>query len=270
MALASREFITEGADARAFVPTDGSLGTVAWTGGAEPFDDSAWLDVKTGVGFDRGSGASGFVLIDNFDPLDGGALDGQGGWAASSANVAVSNDPENAENQVMSQTGDNVRAWKAISIPDGGKATLFYRMRRDGLVNFGVGSTDVATPGTAFADFETQLNNQNDALLKVRDGGGFKDVDDFADATWYWIWMVIDTATDSYQVYMSGGALATRTLLDAGVQSAFGFRNGTGQQPDAKLLCPHRQWHDWQVVDRRHLPGRRREPRRPLRWTGAR
>ncbi len=161
--LASREFVAEGGNVRVLVPADGSLTASAWVGGSEPFDDSAWISARTGVGFDRGSGQTGFTLIDNFDSLDAGPLDGQGGWAASSADVTVAGDPVDVENQVMAQTGDSVRAWKAISIPDGATATLFYRMRRDGTVNFGIGSSDVATPGTNFSDFETQLNNQNDA-----------------------------------------------------------------------------------------------------------
>ena len=224
--LSSQQFIAEGADAKVLVPLDGNLGAAAWTGGAEPFNDAAWIGAKTGVGFDSGTAATGFTLIDNFDSLDARPLDGQGDWSASSAMVSVANDPENVENQVMAQTGDNVRAWKGISIPNGATATLFYRMRRDGIVNFGVGSSDVPAPGTNFGDFETQLNNQNDAVLKTRDAGGFDDLDEFADATWYQIWMVIDNASDTYKIYMSGGALASRTLLDAAQQTEFGFRNG--------------------------------------------
>ncbi|MCZ6793760.1 MAG: lamin tail domain-containing protein, partial [Planctomycetota bacterium] len=36
--------------ARILVPQEGSLGT-SWTGGAEPFDDSGWIDGTTGVGY---------------------------------------------------------------------------------------------------------------------------------------------------------------------------------------------------------------------------
>ncbi len=68
-------------------------------------------------------------------------------------------------------------------------------------------------------------------VLKVRDGGSFDDVDVLADSTWYQVWMVIDNAVDTYEVYMSGGGLVERTLLDAGAQTEFGFRNGSASNP---------------------------------------
>lgn len=226
LTLATYDFVKEGGTGKAFVPTDGSLAT-SWTGGNEPFDESGWLSVKTGVGYDTGSGPSGFELIESFDSLNTGPLDGQGGWSTSSSEVTVAIDPANVENQVMSQTGNGVRAWKAVVIPNGETGTVFYRMRRDGVVNVSVGTSDKPAPGTAFSEFETQLNNQNDDVLKVRDGGVFDDVDVFADGVWYDVWMVIDNEADTYEVYMKGGALSERTLLDAGAQTVFGFRNGS-------------------------------------------
>ena len=43
--------VPETAPARSLIPSNGSLGT-AWTGGAEPFDDSAWTPGTTGIGYD--------------------------------------------------------------------------------------------------------------------------------------------------------------------------------------------------------------------------
>ena len=116
--LNTLNFVEEGAAGKVLVPEDGSLGT-SWTGGAEPFDDSSWDPVKTGIGFDTGGGPAGFTLVDNFDILNVGALDGQSGWTTTSADVAVGIDPADAENRVMTQTGDDVLAWKPINIPDG-------------------------------------------------------------------------------------------------------------------------------------------------------
>ncbi len=220
-------YLDEGAATRVHVPANDGLGST-WRGGSEPFDDAAWLARNTGVGFDAGGGPSGFTLVDDFEALNLGALGGQGGWSTSAANVTVGIDPANAENQVMRQTTDSVRAWKTMNIPNGSTATVFFRMRRDGIVNISAGTSDIAVPTTNFADFETQVNNQNDALLKVRAGAAFLDVDAFADATWYSIWMVVDNAADTYKVYMKGGALAQQTLLDsATAQTVFGFRNGS-------------------------------------------
>lgn len=223
--LATTDFVENGDEGKLLVPSDGTLGQ-SWTGGG-PLDDTAWQTVKTGVGFDLGGGPTGFTLVDNFDTLNTGALDGQGGWSTSAATVTVANDPAEAENQVMSLTADNVRTWKGISIPEGETATLFYRVRREGIVDMSMGLTDMVTPGTAYADFETQLNNQKNDIWNVRDAGSFDAVDTFADNTWYEVWMVIDNATDTYEVHMKGGALTERTQLDAGAQTVFGFRNGS-------------------------------------------
>ncbi len=226
VALATLEFIGQGAAGKSFIPSNGAEG-LSWTGGGEPFDDSGWTQVKTGVGFDSGSGPSGFTLVENFDGLNVGALEGQGGWSTSATGVRVAIDPADAENQVMNQTGNGLRAWKAMTISEGSTGTVFYRMRRDGGVNISIGTSDKTVPGTSFAEFEAQLNNQGDDVLKVRNGGAFTDVDQFADGVWYEVWMVVDNASDTYKVYLKGGTLTERTLLDAGALTAFGFRNGS-------------------------------------------
>ena len=236
LARAPKVFLKEGAEGRVWVPTDGEVGS-RWTGGDEPFDDSAWDEVTTGVGFVSSAGSSGCALLANFDGLHRRALHGQGGWSTSSSAVTVTIDPADAGNQVMNQTGNGLRAWKAMEIPNGATGTVFYRMRRDGNVNISIGASDKTVPGTAFSEFEAQLNNQGDEVLKVRNGGAFIDVDQFSEATWYEVWMVIDNASDTYQVYLKGGALSERTLLDAGVLNDFEFRNGAASNAMATFFA---------------------------------
>ncbi|MDA7931854.1 lamin tail domain-containing protein [Akkermansiaceae bacterium] len=233
--LATTDFVKNGDGGKVLVPMDGSLG-LSWTGGG-PLDDSVWQVVKTGVGFDQGGGPTGFNLVESFDSLNAGALDGQGGWSTSAATATVANDPADVDNQVMSLTADNVRTWKAMSIPDGQTSTLFYRVRREGIVDASIGSTDMGAPGTAFSDFETQFNNQKNDIWNVRDAGAFDPVDTFADNTWYEVWMVIDNASDTYEVHMKGGALTERTQLDAEAQMVFGFRNGSAANVIANFLA---------------------------------
>jgi hypothetical protein len=224
--LESRTLVAEGAAARVHVPLDGSEG-MAWTGGSEPFDDSGWLGRVTGVGFEQNGTPGGFTLIDQFDSLNPGELDGQGGWNSPVAGATIVTDPDQAENQVLSLIGSNVRSWKSMPIADNSTATLFFRMRREGSVNASVGGSDIGSPGAAFGDFETQLNNQNDTVLNVRDAGSFDPVGAFEEDVWYEVWMVMNLATDEYQVFMKGGALETRTQLGNGGQTSFSFRNGS-------------------------------------------
>ena len=55
------KFLPAGAPAKAFVPTDGSLG-LSWT--QVGFDDSAWPAGQTGVGYERASGYEGLIGLD--------------------------------------------------------------------------------------------------------------------------------------------------------------------------------------------------------------
>lgn len=61
VASAVTPLVTGNAGARVHVPTDGSLGT-AWTAAA--FDDSAWLQTNTPVGFEAGVAVSPLLAMD--------------------------------------------------------------------------------------------------------------------------------------------------------------------------------------------------------------
>ena len=52
------------------VPLDGSLG-MTWTGGDEPFNDSAWISGSGGVGYDNSSDYDPFINIDVTAAMDG-------------------------------------------------------------------------------------------------------------------------------------------------------------------------------------------------------
>ncbi|HNS19815.1 MAG TPA: lamin tail domain-containing protein [Sedimentisphaerales bacterium] len=52
--------VAEVASARTLIPQDASVG-YAWTGGAEPFDDSSWTSGTTGVGYERGTGYESYI-----------------------------------------------------------------------------------------------------------------------------------------------------------------------------------------------------------------
>jgi hypothetical protein len=231
--------ISPGADVRLLVPTDvnggDTLGTT-WTAGAG-FDDSTWSAARTGIGYDTsgGAGAEGFALVDDFQSIPLGDLGSQNGWSTlTTTTVDVVVDPADPNNRVLSLVGLSQGARKAINVPNSTTATLFFRMRRGGQTNFSIGASDIAAPSTNFADYEAQLNIQDGTgtatpidQLNARDAGTFRAIDTWADNTWYSVWMVLNNATDTFQVYMQGGALATQTLLDAGAQTSFGFRNGS-------------------------------------------
>src|SRR5688500_10620946 len=74
---------------------------------------------------------AGLELIENFQDIPLGPLNGQRGWTATWAKVKV--DPENSSNKVASFDGGPFRdtlpdgANLPLSIPEGTTATLFFR-----------------------------------------------------------------------------------------------------------------------------------------------
>jgi hypothetical protein len=61
--------IAENSTVKSLVPTDNSLGT-AWTGGNEPFDDSAWTSGQNGVGYETATGYESYIHL----PIPPGTL----------------------------------------------------------------------------------------------------------------------------------------------------------------------------------------------------
>jgi hypothetical protein len=173
-----------------------------------------------------------FALLEDFESLAPGTLGGQAGWVSSTTAATVAVDPTDPGNQVLridtvSRT-ENIYRTATIRNPDTG--TLFFRMRRGGKINASIGMTDVAVPGNQFGNYAAQLNCNADGTgnLRVNDGGTFRSVETFLPDTWYHVWMTIDNASDSYQVHLEGGSLTIPTLVAAGNQTTFKFRNSGG------------------------------------------
>ncbi|HLL69431.1 MAG TPA: PQQ-dependent sugar dehydrogenase [Micromonosporaceae bacterium] len=177
-----------------------------------------------------------FETVLGFDGYTPGALAGQDGWQTSSTSVVVAADPAAAANRVVSATGANLRASRAIpAIPEGQTGTVFFRLRRAGNVDTNVGLTDVDTP-TAFADFEAQANSQNSAALNVRNRGAFAPAGQWSPNVWQCFWLVADNATDTVTAYSRGGPYAVTTRLPADASTRYAFRNGTAEALDRFLL----------------------------------
>ncbi|PWD50373.1 glucose dehydrogenase [Serinibacter arcticus] len=165
----------------------------------------------------------GFTEHLTFEGYTVGPLSGQDGWTAhSSAQVVL--DPVNQNNRALELTGPNRSAYRAITeIPDGETGTVFLRMRRDALSDNSFGVTDVDAPSTT-SHSRAYVNNQNNDILKVRNGGAFADVGTWSEDVWQCVWIVADNAADRVTVYSQGGIYASQTRLPAGAEQTFGFR----------------------------------------------
>ena len=98
-----------------------------------------------------GSANAAFVLVEDFDGLTLGDLNGQNGWTASATTIDVAVDPADPLNQVYQTPTASGNARKAFgSIANNSTGTLFFRFRSTGTVNYSAGASDVAA-ATGFA-----------------------------------------------------------------------------------------------------------------------
>ncbi len=200
--------------------------------------------------------SAAWVLIDDFNSSNLGALGGQTSaigttWTAPGVYSVVA-DPTNPGNRVVQATmgGNSQFAFVPLGaneIANNSQGTLFFRYRRDGLVDANVGLTNVNTP-TAFSAYRVQLNTlaATPSVFRVNNSGSFNTLDSpsFADDTWYHVWMTADNASDQYQVHIfDAGTGAGETLqLTApaasmsGGNDTFGFREPVGDAIDRFLL----------------------------------
>jgi len=194
-----------------------------------------------------------FVLIDDFDSyIQGTAIDGQGAWQAEAGNnpvaARVSVDPLAASNRALT-IGDGgfvggrlghretINTDARLRIPDGNQATLFFRIAWSSGedIDLSAGMSDVANPITetlfnSFTQFESQAAFPFAAgfdNVGVRDADGLKSLsDNVGPLTWYSMWLAIDNAADTTQLFIQGGDFTNQTQLGTGGQSVFPFRNG--------------------------------------------
>jgi hypothetical protein len=136
------------------------------------------------------------------------------------------------------------RALPAVTaLDDSATGTFFFRINAgaDNL-NHNVGVGDQAQTGMVdFADFEAQLRLKQGTTagtfaIDARSGGAFSSTlaSGLTLNTWYNVWMVVNNATDRFDVYLNTGSAAA-TAANKLNGSALLFRNGTNQDLDTFL-----------------------------------
>ncbi|GAA4884367.1 PQQ-dependent sugar dehydrogenase [Serinicoccus chungangensis] len=167
--------------------------------------------------------AADFTALLDFETYTPGPLDGQDGWVGSAA-ASVVQDPLNQNNFVGQLNGPGEKTYREIpAIEDGDTGTLFFRFLRTETVDTSFGITDVDVPGT-YTDSRAYVNNQNDDILRARDGGAFASVGTWGRDSWQCVWIVADNATDEVAVYSQGGPYEEQTRLPEGAEEQFDFR----------------------------------------------
>jgi hypothetical protein len=180
------------------------------------------------------------VLVDDFDGYSQGAVGTvTTNWRAT-ADVTIEPDPDNAENQVIrmqENTGVQKAAYCILSadasIPEGATKTLFLRFRATSSIDCAWGLSYVDAPdvgGSDWGQFGPQVSVLN-GNFRVRNGSaGWPVVGPYTALQWYNLWMVVDNASDTMQVYLHSRPGERATEADrilAGTADTFGFRNTT-------------------------------------------
>ena len=176
--------------------------------------------------------SAGFAKVEDFENLDSGTLNGQNGWNATEG-VRVEADSELPGNFAMQVSGADQNAYRAMpnQVADGATGTLYFRMLQSGKPDGFAGSSDEAAP-SEWASYEAQIGyrfSQSDQF-RIRDGSRFHDIGTFTADQWHCVWLVMNSADNSYEAYVQGGAYEARTRLGPDGRSNYAFRNG-GDEP---------------------------------------
>lgn len=181
------------------------------------------------LGASAGSVDAGFVLVENFNELAPGNINGQNGWVAGNESCEVVIDPTDPENLVLAITTDSTTAYRALTIPDGAARMVFFRFRFVNQLNYSFGMSDVASPDQ-FHHFESELGLSNaTSELRIRDDNEYHVLASLASDTWYNMWMRIDNENETTQVYLharDGDPATGADLQDSDGQTVFTFRSG--------------------------------------------
>jgi hypothetical protein len=180
--------------------------------------------------------APGIVLVDNFNSYQPGEANSVTTTWKATADVTIVSDPNATANQVIrmqENTGVQKAAYCMLSenasIPEGATKTLFLRFRATSQIDCAFGFANKDTPdvgGSDWSNFGPQVS-VNYGNFRVRNGGTWSVIQPYT-AQWYNLWMVVDNANDTFQLYLHNRPNEAATAADrllVGTTDAFGFRN---------------------------------------------
>ena len=177
-----------------------------------------------------GAARADFVLVEDFEGLTLGPIDGQNDWTAENDTSVVTLDPADDTNQVLAVTTDSTHLHKGAVIFDGTVRMMFVRFRFAGQQNYSFGMSDVSEPGR-FDHFEVELSMTNAMNeLRVNDGGMYDELGLLTPGTWYNTWVLVNNFTDKTQIFLHdrpGDDATMDDQLDAEGQTVFDFRNSS-------------------------------------------
>lgn len=177
-----------------------------------------------------------FQLVEDFDNLTLGNIDGQNSWVDAGNSGQVIIDPDNGANQALVVNTESGVLRRALTVVEGTSRMLFLRFRFEEHGAYSFGLSPLVTPDE-YSDFSPELgmasatasdpNNDfrvaNGTTLNIYDV-----LETLAPSTWYNVWIMVDTLSNTYQVWLNAdpeGAADSADLLDNdAAETVFGFR----------------------------------------------
>jgi len=183
------------------------------------------------LGLATGAARGGFLLVEDFDDLQLGPINGQDGWFVSGLNADVTTLPGEGANQAIEVTVNSGVLHKGATVPQGDTRMLFLRFRFEGQHAYSIGMSHLASP-TESSDFGPELRKVSaHDRLEIHNGSTYDFLVNLVPATWYNLWTLIDNDAGNTQVWLHArpgeGATAADQLDSAG-QTVFNFRTHTG------------------------------------------
>ncbi|MEM6820830.1 MAG: PEP-CTERM sorting domain-containing protein [Verrucomicrobiota bacterium] len=190
-----------------------------------------------------GTGNAQFVLVDDFNSLTTGGINGQNGWVSDTATFdVIDSSPASPTDQALQNGSANTFASVGTSaITQGNTGTLYFRLNASDFASgqsIGLSDTVPTVQSGAFDTYRPHIAFNGTGDFLVRDGGGFSTVTNvsLATNTWYDFWMVANNSSETWELYVQGGSITTQTQVAVGATTTFGFRNTTNADLDSFLM----------------------------------
>ena len=183
--------------------------------------------------------AVGFQAVEIFDNLTLGDIDGQNGWVVSLTNGEVVLDPAGGSNQALEVGTESGTLYTAASVAEGTTRMLFLRLRFAEHGRYSFGLSPLLTPDE-YSDFGPELGmaaaTASDPANELRVANSLSTetydvLTTLVPGTWYNIWVLMNTDSDTYEVWLNadpgGNAQAGDKLSNDAAETLFGFRAAT-------------------------------------------
>jgi hypothetical protein len=188
-----------------------------------------------------GSTHAAYIVIDNFNSLLAGNIDGQNGWSGDSANIGeVALDPAGGSNQVLQVSTDSGYLRHVAALANNSSGTLFLRFRFEAHGRYDFGLSHVLP--SEYSDFGPEMGMasattgkpNNDFRVANEDGGSgeiYDNLELLSPDTWYNTWVQVDNAANTYQIWLNAvpgsDANPADQLDNDASETTFGFRTST-------------------------------------------